>query len=432
MRLFVHIRLIGTPAPSRHGGLCALAAAAATLLSAAAPTRAQAQDETDPRFVAPRRPLLDQLNRETRELYDQVKQGVVRVQLPPPRWVNNLVSKEQMIRNYKDLDPKVRRQIEEQEKKGRGPIGEPLVEGRSDKAPQTRPTVTDADARNGQGTYIVVPPPPGGGSGQQEPPRDPIGGGKLEMELKADAAFTPNNVGLVLPGGYVLVPLYVERETAAAAADPSVRVAGQDGRVLAAKFVGSDRQTNLTVVKLADGDGSLGEPVRLGKDKPEDGALVMMIAPNDGSGRLGLWTGGGQEFGVVFTTDGAMAGVARYGQFLTGSACKLIADQIIRHGSVKRATLGVIISEIREDDPLRQQVPVLGARTAMRVDQVMAGSSAEKAGLKPGDLLLALAGEAVSDIPSLAAAIAARSGKTELTVLRGEQVIQIVVDLQPK
>ena len=32
-------------------------------------------------------------------------------------------------------------------------------------------------------------------------------------------------------------------------------------------------------------------------------------------------------------------GIARYGQFLGGSACQLIADQIIRHGAVRRATL---------------------------------------------------------------------------------------------
>ena len=90
----------------------------------------------------------------------------------------------------------------------------------------------------------------------------------------------------------------------------------------------------------------------------------------------------------------------------------------------------MIISEIRKDDPLREQQPVLGTRTAMRIDEVILNSAADKAGLKPGDLLLALAGEAVSDIPSFAAAIASRSGAMELQVLRGGEVVKVTVDLQ--
>ena len=66
----------------------------------------------------------------------------------------------------------------------------------------------------------------------------------------------------------------------------------------------------------------------------------------------------------------------------------------------------------------------------MRIDEVIAGSTAAKAGLKPGDVLLALAGEAVSDIPSFAAAIVARTGPTELQVLRGNEVLKIRLDLQ--
>jgi S1-C subfamily serine protease len=92
----------------------------------------------------------------------------------------------------------------------------------------------------------------------------------------------------------------------------------------------------------------------------------------------------------------------------------------------------VIITEIRKDDPLRRRSPLLGDRTAVRVDQVMPDSAAERAGLRPGDVLVALAGEAVNDIPSLAAAIAARTGPTELQVVRGAEVVKVTVDLQQR
>ena len=83
-------------------------------------------------------------------------------------------------------------------------------------------------------------------------------------------------------------------------------------------------------------------------------------------------------------------------------------------------------------DPLREQLPALGGRAALHVDEVIANSVADKAGLKTGDLLLSLAGEPVSDIPSFAAAIAGSVGETELQVGRNDQVLRISVKLEQK
>ncbi len=66
----------------------------------------------------------------------------------------------------------------------------------------------------------------------------------------------------------------------------------------------------------------------------------------------------------------------------------------------------------------------------MHIERVIRGSSAERAGLRAGDLLLSLAGEAVGDIPSLAAAIANRSGETELQVLRNGTVLDVSAELK--
>jgi S1-C subfamily serine protease len=375
------------------------------------------------------RPLLEQLNRETEALYQDVSRGLLRVQLPPPRWVEEPAAAENPLSKYKELDPKVRRELELRRRKAAGRAGaegEPLARADWSRAPETRRTASDVDVKLEANAAVIVVPPPAP-EPKPQPARDAVLGGRLETTVSPAPAFNPNNVGLLLDDqGHVLVPLYVERE---AAAEQPVRFAGADGRVTDARFVGSDRQTNLTVLQLPRPTGT---SVRLADDPPRNGSLVMLVTPSDASGRLGLWTGGGRDFAVVFSTDGRCAGIARFGQFLSGRACRLIAEQIIRHGSVKRATLGVIITEVRKDDPLRQQSPLLGQRTAMRIDQVMPGSAAEKAGLQPGDVLLALAGEAVNDIPSLAAAIAARSGRTELQVLREGKVLRVTVDLQQK
>jgi hypothetical protein len=396
---------------------------AALVLFALAPSL-----RADPPAPAPgptTRPMLEELNRETQDLYHEARRGVVRVQLPPSRWMNAYAMAP--MNRWDKIDPELRKKLEQQRRTGAQdpqPRAAKNADGGETPPPATQEGVEKVLA-DGHGTVIFVRPPIDSGAQAQQQQREAVLGGKLQMEIRTAIPFTPNTVGMLLDdAGHILVPLYVERE---AVGDGTVRLAWQSGEVVDAKFIGSDRQTNLTLLQVKKTEG---KPVRLAAERPTDGSLVLSLAPGDASGRLALWNGGQQEFGIIFTTDGRAAGIARYGQFLSGSACRLIADQLVRFGAVRRATLGVIITEIRKDDPLREQLPVLGTRTAMRVDEVIPGSTADKAGLKQGDLVLALAGEAVSDIPSLAAAIAARSGETELQVLRGTEILKITVDLQ--
>lgn len=367
-----------------------------------------------PDAPAQSRPLLDQLNRETQALYEQAVGGLVRVELPTPQWADRSAQREELLKRWPNLRPEVKREL-----------GDAAAAGSTtrpgDKAPAQEHEAADPD------TIVVVPPPPAPSAVHI---RQQLGG-PMKMGPTA-GSFDPNNVGMILDaGGHLLVPLYIDSE---AAESGPIRIAGRDGVVREASFVGADRQTNLTVLKLhSPGDGEPGpafSAVRLGKERPADGSLVLFVAPQDGSGRLGVWTGAATDFGIVFTTDGAAAGIARYGRFLNGPACRLIADQIIRFGKVKRATLGVVISEIRQDDALRRQFPALGSRAAMLISQVIPGSPAENAGLREGDLLLSLSGEAVGDIPSLAAAIASCHGSTRVQVLRRGKVLDAVVELK--
>jgi S1-C subfamily serine protease len=207
-------------------------------------------------------------------------------------------------------------------------------------------------------------------------------------------------------------------------------VSDAEGKPAEARFVGSDRQTNLTVLKLSR---PAGDPVRPAEaDRPDDGALVLFITPHDGAERLGVWTGPARDYAVVFSIDGRCAGVARLGQFLSARACRLVAQQIIRHGSVPRATLGVIITQMPAGSAGAPEGLAGGSAARLRVDQVIAGSAADAAGIREGDFLLTLAGEPATDIPTLAAAIAARTGPTEVRLLRGGNVVTVSVDLRQR
>jgi hypothetical protein len=358
------------------------------------------------------RAMLDELNRETTALYKEAQTGIYHVQLPQPKWVS-AYAMAAVPRWDKQLDPDLRKRLR-QNSPAMVEAAEVIA------APTTNPAENDTTTLPGQGTYLVVRPRVAGAA-----MADPVLGGKLHGAPTTEPGFTPNNIGLLLDReGHILVPLYVERE--AIGNDP-IQLSGPDGALGTARFIGSDRQTNLTLLEV---DKPAGTPVRMGPSRPDSGSLVMSLSGGDGSGHLALWTDGAQENGVILTTDGRVAGIARYGQFLSGSACQLIVRQLIEFGAVKRATLGVLITEIRQDDPLRRQQPGLGTRSAMRVDQVIANSAADRGGLKAGDLVLAIGGEPISDLPSFAAAIAARTGPTPLQILRGGATIKVLVDLE--
>jgi hypothetical protein len=448
----------------------AVAALALACLTAAVAvvTRADPPADAPPAPPAPAHPLLDQLNHETQDLYHGLRGSILRVQMPPPRWMSDPAARDGHWDRYKNLTPEVRRQLEQKQQRYADPANaipttQPLAAGPA-AGPATQ-TVTDAvNDYAAQGVVIVVPPPaPATTAAQQASPVAPAAPAAVPA---GTPPFAPNNIGLVLDDhGHVLVPVYVERESLA---DQPIRLVAPGGQVLEAKFVGSDQLTNLTVLQLpeppkspaeprgdkrADGDERVADgdkpaaaekpsetsaekpaikPVRLARTKPADGALVLYVSPNDAAGRLGVWSDNGRDYGVVVGVDGQVLGIARYGQFLGGSACQLIADQIVRHGAVRRATLGAIITQIEKDDPRRARVPALGYRPAVVVDQVMKGSAADRGGLRPGDMVLALADEPVGDVPAVSAAIAARNGRTPLRVLRAGEVIDVVVDLEQK
>jgi membrane-associated protease RseP (regulator of RpoE activity) len=196
-------------------------------------------------------------------------------------------------------------------------------------------------------------------------------------------------------------------------------VVGGGNQIVAAHFVGSDRQTNLTVIQL---DSPLGSPVALVGGRPPDGALIMLLSPNGDSGHLSIWTGGQQDRGLLITTAGNVGGFVRLGQYLSGDAMKPIASELIQYGKVRRAALGVLISQA--ETPAGQR--------AMRIEQVIQNSAAAAAGLREGDFILSLAGSSVGDVPSFAAAIAERNGQTDLEILRDGQPVTVTVNLKPQ
>jgi hypothetical protein len=421
---------------------------ALAVLSAAA-LAARAEDPA-PKPANNSRPLLQQLNTETQSLYHEIQAGVARVQLPPPRWAGiPLAEQDNPVRKWGDaLDPLVKQRLEEEQRDAtRGQyrrISATVDRGGDAQQATSRPKAQNApaatQAKNGAWTLspggdanTVVLRPTGSDVGALQfnaggsitADGQIVGtGGRVQVDVAAGSSFTPNNIALVLDTqGHLLVPICVERESI----DPAgVRVMVGPGQMATAKFVGSDRQTNITLLKL---DKPLGTPVKLTPTRPTEGTLTMFLAPNSGVGRLMIWTNELKDWGVVVSMDGTVYGFARHGQFLSAAGCRPAIDQLIASGTVRRAKLGVEVRWVQPDDPARETDAALGTQPAVRINDVAPNSPAATAGLKTGDLILQVNEQPVGDPSSFAAVMSDPAPKAAMKLLRDGQEKVLTIDL---
>lgn len=110
---------------------------------------------------------------------------------------------------------------------------------------------------------------------------------------------------------------------------------------------------------------------------------------------------------------------------------KWVADQLIAKGRVVRGWLGVVIQEITPEI-----AETIGVKEGILIAQIAPGSPAEKAGLKVGDIIVAVDGEKVREVRDLQFKIMKTPPGTEvtLTIIRGgkEQAIKAKVGEMPE
>lgn len=100
---------------------------------------------------------------------------------------------------------------------------------------------------------------------------------------------------------------------------------------------------------------------------------------------------GGNSGGPLVNDQGDIVGINEIGVFNLGGAipsnlAKVVADNIVKHGRVIRGWSGITVQPRLESD---------GTGTGVVVSDVVADSPAAKAGLKPGDLVVAGAGHPI-------------------------------------
>ncbi len=256
--------------------------------------------------------------------------------------------------------------------------------------------------------------------------RAPQGQGK-----EGKGRLVPSGLGsgvIVSPDGYILTNNHVVDEA------EKVEVKLPDGREFTAKIIGTDPPSDVAVLKIDAGNLptlTLGD-----SDKVEIGDIVLAVGNPLGVGQTvtmgiisakGRSTGGragggpsyedflqtdapinrGNSGGALVNLNGELIGIPS--QILSGTGGSIgigfaiptkmarnVMDQLIKNGKVRRGILGVTLNPQGLTSEVAEQFGYKGSKGAL-IAQVTAGSPAEKAGVKPGDIVTEFQGQRVQD-----------------------------------
>ncbi|MBV9970832.1 MAG: Do family serine endopeptidase [Xanthobacteraceae bacterium] len=224
----------------------------------------------------------------------------------------------------------------------------------------------------------------------------------------------------------------------------SVEVTTDEGNTYTAKVIGTDPRTDIALIKVSGrndfpfvhfgdhapriGDWVLavGNPFGLGGTVtagivsargrdigagPYDDFIQIDAAVNKGNSGGPTFDVDGNVIGVntaIFSPSGGNVGIAFD---IPADTVKTVVAQLREHGSVTRGWIGVQIQPVTAD--IADSLGMKNARGAL-VAEPQSGSPADKAGIKSGDVIVSVNGEAVEDARNLARRISSLAPGTSV------------------
>ncbi|WP_310452076.1 Do family serine endopeptidase [Sulfuritalea sp.] len=267
---------------------------------------------------------------------------------------------------------------------------------------------------------------------------------------------------VVSPEGYILTNFHVVD-----GAD-EIEVAHNDGRKYKARVVGSDPESDLAVLRIP-ADHQLPVIAFGSSDTLRVGDVVLAIGNPFGVGQtvtsgivsalgrshLGINTfenfiqtdaaiNPGNSGGALVDSNGHLIGIntAIYSQSggsmgigfaIPVSLARSVMEQIIKTGGVTRGWVGI---EVQELTPELAESFKLSGTDGTLIAGVMRGSPADKAGIKPGDVLTQVNGKLVKDaqvmLELIAALVPGTSARFDLKREGRDVKVEVAIGKRPK
>ncbi|SPT72047.1 Periplasmic serine endoprotease DegP precursor [Anaerobiospirillum thomasii] len=242
-----------------------------------------------------------------------------------------------------------------------------------------------------------------------------------------------------------------------------IRVALSDGREYDAKKIGEDPHTdlallelkefdNLTALEFADSDTlqvgdftvAVGNPFGLGQTVTSgivsalgrsglnieniENFIQTDAAINSGNSGGALVDLDGKLIGINTAILGPNGGNIGIGFAIPSNMVKTIVDQIKNYGEVRRGQLGITGTELTSD--LAKNFG-FNQNSGAFVNEVVKDGAADRAGIKPGDIITSVNGKRISSFGELRAKVATQPAGTSLTlgIFRDGKDIKIDVKL---
>lgn len=263
---------------------------------------------------------------------------------------------------------------------------------------------------------------------------------------------------IITPDGYILTNNHVVEGAT------EIEVTMNDNTTYSADLIGTDPATDVAVIKVdgeslptipvADSDNlrigewvlAIGSPYQLqstitagivsakGRKMPNytgefkiESFIQTDAAVNPGNSGGALVDKTGALVGIntaIISETGAYSG---YSFAIPSNMAMEVADDIIRYGSVHRASLGIVMQNI--DKNFSSQLK-LSSEDGVYITGVVPGGNADKAGIRAGDVLLKIGSEPARDAEAVRELISSyRQGeKVDITVSRrGRELVMEVV-----
>ena len=286
-------------------------------------------------------------------------------------------------------------------------------------------------------------------------------GGRPGPQPEAPDEFRGASLGsgfLLSTEGFILTNNHVVKDAT------DIRVHLSDGREFGAKVVGRDQLTDVALIQLLNAPKDLPSPVVLGdSDALRQGDFVIAMGSPFGlrdtatlgivsaKHRVGINPGGtyddfiqtdaainpGNSGGPLFNLRGEVVGIntaivsPQIGQGIGFavpiSLAKALLPQLRERGKVTRGFVGVQVSDLTPE--LQQGFNLKAGTQGALVQGVLPKSPAEKAGVRPGDVITHLNGKPIDSSGTLTRAVAlVPPGQTaNFTVLRGSEQKQFAI-----